>query len=128
MRLKSPISPEDQGSTGIFTAVVDEPVQVDGNSIIPRGVMVSGRVESAGASQIKRNRGYVRLTLESIKIDGRDYSLQTASLFARGDPNGSALPEGENAANAVHLEKDRRLTFRLTESVDLASARPPSVQ
>ena len=69
-------------------------------------------VESARASKVKRNRGYVRLTLDSIDLAGKDLPIQTSSLFARG-----IAPETD--PSAVTLEKGRRLTFRLAESVSI---------
>ena len=69
VRLKDPISAENPGATGTFEAVVDEPLLVDGNTLIPRGASVAGRVESARAFKAK-SRGYVRLVLDSIDIAG----------------------------------------------------------
>jgi hypothetical protein len=62
-----------------------------------------------------KHDGYVRLTLDSIDIAGKNTRLQTSSLFARGNP------ASQNAAlGLITLEKGRRLTFRLTEPVYLA--------
>jgi len=113
VRLKSPVSTENPGAKGTFEAIVDEPIVSDGNTLVPRGTTVAGRVESAHASKVKRNRGYVRLTLDSIAVAGKDLPLQTSSLFARG-----TAPD--NDPSAVALEKGRRLTFRLAEPVSIA--------
>jgi len=122
VRLKNPISSEDAGAGGVFEAVVDEPVVLDGSSLIPRGAGVAGRVESARVSTVQRNRGYVRLTLDSIDIAGKDLLVQTSSLFARGGPR-----ESSASVSAITLEKGRRLVFRLAEPVNLASQpAPPS--
>ncbi len=133
VRLKNPISADNSGSNSTFDAVVDEPVVVAGNRLIPRGVTVSGRVESARASSVGKNRGYVRLALDSIQFTGANLPVQTSSLFVRGlaspggagndgvAPGGSA--PGESPAG-IRLEKGRRLTFRLTEPVYLAVSHP----
>jgi hypothetical protein len=115
VRLKSSVSADDPAASGTFEAVVDEPVAIEGNTVVPRGASVAGRVESARASKVKRS-GYVRLTLDSLDIAGNDLHLQTSSLLARGNAPGS-----DAALEVITLEKGRRLTFRLTEPVYVAS-------
>jgi hypothetical protein len=120
-------SKSDAGKT--FQAVVEEPVTVDGRTVIPRDAPVKGRVESARVSGTNRRSGYLRLALDSIRVGDKEMPLPTSSLFARG-VIGTA---GENSAmpgSAAHsiaarpqivvLNKGRRLTFRLTAAVDLS--------
>ena len=114
IRLKTPILARNPGTKGTFEAVLDEAVVSEGNILVPRGVAVAGRVESAHASNVKRNRGYVRLTLDSIDVAGKDLPVQTSSLFARG-----TAPDSD--PSAVTLEKGRRLTFRLAEPLSIAA-------
>jgi hypothetical protein len=116
VRLKNLISSDAPSGKGSFEAVVDEPVVIEGNALVPRGATVSGRVESARASQVKGNRGYVQLTLSSIDVAGKDLPVQTSSLFARA----SSL-ERQASVSAITLEKGRRLTFRLSEPVYVAN-------
>ena len=130
VRLKSPISAENLDTQSSFEAVVDQAVVVDGNQLLPPGTIVSGRVESARASHLKRNRGYLRLTLESIHFAGTNVPLQTSSLFVGGNATViSQTPTQEQSANAsatvVRLEKGHRLVFRLTEPVYVAAAKQP---
>lgn len=115
VRLNAPISVEDPQASDPFEAVVVEPVMLEGNALIPRGTPVSGRVESARSSKLKRNRGYVRLALASVHLDGADIPVQTASLYARQSPLGDDSP------SVIRLEKGRRLTFSLAEPAYLAS-------
>jgi len=126
VRLKYPISAENPGANGNFEAVIDEPVVIEGSRLVPRGTTVAGRVESARASSVKRNRGYVRLALDSIHLAGATLPIRTSSLFVRGNPGGATSPDGEvtqNQASAViRLEKGRRLTFRLTDPVYVAAS------
>jgi hypothetical protein len=101
-------------------------------------------VESARVSDVRRDAGYVRLTLESIQIDGKDVPLQTSSLFARGTAGdasavhpsagtadtsriGQSHPAQPRAdqATIIRLKKGRRLTFRLTEALDLGGGDDP---
>ncbi len=117
VRLNDTISSEGSGENTTFTAVLDEPIVVDGKAILPRGANVTGRVESAQISGDRR--GYVRLTLNSIAVGGRDLSINTSSLFARGKL--SEVPDpSSGGSNTVQIEEGRRLTFRLTEPLYLS--------
>jgi hypothetical protein len=120
VRLKTPISVEDPDASDAFDAVVVEPVVIEGDTLIPPGILVSGRVESARTSQVKRNRGYVRLKLASVHIGSRDVPVQTASLFARQSPL------GDGSSRTIRVEQGRRLTFALAEPVYIVSQRVPS--
>lgn len=113
VRLSDSLTAQATGKAEIFEAVVDQAVVIDGSMILPRGAVVAGRVESARVSELKPERGYVRLALASLHVGGIDVPLQTASLFARqGSGAGASL-------STVRLEKGRRLTFRLTEPISL---------
>ncbi len=109
VRLQAPVYASTVTSETSFEAVVAEPVVVEGNTLIPRGASVAGRVESARTSKLKPNRGYVRLALQSVQVGDVRVPVQTASLFAR------EAPLGDDPISAIHLEKGRRLTFRLAE-------------
>jgi len=125
VRLNDSIDTDFLGASGSFRAVVDEPVSIQGKLLIPRGSVVAGRVESARASKVKRTRNYVRLTLDSLEVSGRDLPVQTSSLFAHGNTSPSP-DQGGDASDVIRLERGRRLTFRLTEPVYLASRQPIS--
>ncbi len=125
VRLNAPISSDKPAGNATFEAVVDQPVVIDGNKLIPRGAAVSGRVESARTSNLKRNRGYIRLVLESIHLSGASLPVQTASLFVRGsaaDAIALKVPSSGPSASGIRLEKGRLLTFRLTEPIYVAAS------
>jgi hypothetical protein len=88
---------------------------IDGNILISRGAVVTGRVESARTSNLKPNRGYLRLALESVNVAGVDVPVQTASLFVRQSP------QDDGSGSLIRLEKGRQLTFRLREPVYAAN-------
>jgi len=117
VRLKTPISVEDPNASDSFDAVVVEPVVIEGDTLIPSGILVSGRVESARTSKVKRNRGYVRLKLASVHMGSLDVPVQTASLFARQSPL------SDRCLRTIRVEQGRRLTFALAEPVFIASQR-----
>ena len=120
-----------------FTASLDDPVVVNGNTTLPRGTTVRGRVESMRAAVIQGNRGYLRLTLASMRVDGRDVPLETSSLFARGQalipgtavsaafsPSKASNVVIEDRSAPVHVEKGRLLTFRLASPVSCPTLSP----
>lgn len=110
VRLKGAITTGTTISENSFQAIVDEPVIIEGNTLIPRGTTVVGRVESSRISTLRPNRAYVRLALESMHIGGMEVPVQTASLFTRETPQRD---------ESIRMEKGRRLTFRLMEPVVL---------
>jgi hypothetical protein len=122
VRLKTPICSDPPGANSKFVALVDDPIIVEGTTVVPRGASVAGRIESARSSTMKPNHGYVRLTLDLVDIEGKELPIRTSSLFARGNPG---EPQGRKAVG-VNLEQGRRLTFRLTEPVYVASQSPDS--
>jgi hypothetical protein len=133
VRLEDSLSSDKLDIGRTFVAVVDEPMVVGGSTVVSQETTVRGRVESARVSDVRRDAGYVRLTLESIRIEGKDVPLQTSSLFVRGtSANASASHSGHWSADTsriaqshtaqstiIRLKKGRRLTFRLTEPLDI---------
>jgi hypothetical protein len=112
VRLKNALYASTSAADAVFEAVVVEPVLVGGDTVIPKWASVRGRVESARTSKIKPNRGYVRLALESLQLRDQRIPVQTASLFA------PEAPLSENPIAVIHLEKGRRLTFRVRDAAD----------
>jgi hypothetical protein len=110
VRLKSPVTALSGAKGNPFQAITEEPVVVEGNTMIPPGTVVAGRIESWRISKIRPDRGYVRLALESLEVGGQDVPLRTASLFA---------PQAPQDEGIIRLEKGRRLTFRLTQALSL---------
>src|SRR5579864_2713438 len=131
VRLKNPISAENPDANRTFQAVVDQPIVIEGNKLVSAGTVVSGRVESARASNLKRNSGYLRLTLDSIDLAGSKLPMQTSSLFVSGNAGQPRTPQGSPAnqpSAIIRLEKGRRLVFRLTEPLYVAGSQgPPAV-
>lgn len=125
IRLKGPISSDALKSSGTFEGEVDDPIAVEGATGISRGTLVSGRVEAARAGT--RNSGYLRLTLNSIALSGRDLTLRTSSLFVRGKMAGLTAGATANLP-VVRLEPGRRLTFHLSEPIYIPGPLTSSVQ
>jgi hypothetical protein len=117
VRLKDPISSTSSGAISTFAAIVDEPIVIEGETLVARGASAAGRVESVHSST-NGNQGYLRLSLDVVDIAGRDLPIRTSILFARGREGESRAPD---ASPVVGLERGRRLTFRLAEPVYMAS-------
>jgi hypothetical protein len=133
VRLKDAINSDHPPSAAnsTFTALVDEPIIIEGATVVPRGASVAGRIESARSSTIKHARGYVRLTLDLVDISGKELPIRTSSLFARGtaseqQKHGSSQVISEAHNDAVSLEQGRLLIFRLSEPVNLVGPPPES--
>lgn len=109
VRLTNPVYAENSILSTSFHGVLTRPVVIDGNTVIPMGATVNGLVESARASQVKPNRGYVRLALQSVEVGGSEIPLRTASLFAPQAPAPGSAP------SLIRLEKGRQLVFRVSE-------------
>jgi hypothetical protein len=140
VQLEDSLSTTNAHAGDAFTASVAAPLTVDGDTLVERGATVTGRVESA-QSQADRpglvpGSGYFRLTLNSITIEGRQLTLQTSSLFARGQ-SANTLSLSPSAPSdlrsvSVQVQKGRRLTFRLTAPLtvndpkSMASGQSPS--
>ncbi len=88
-----------------FAASVASSMGIDGNSLIERGALATGHIESV---RTDARSGYFQLTLTAITVEGRQLALQTSSLFARG----TAEPSDD-----IRVQKGRHLTFRLTSPV-----------
>jgi len=111
--LKTPITVRVPIMVDSFEAVVERPVLIRGNTLIPRGSSVSGHVESVFLSEMEPRRGYVGLALDSIRIGDGTVPVQTSNLFAR------QTSTKNSTASTIRLERGRRLTFRLNEPISL---------
>jgi len=121
IRLQSALSSASAHPGDTFGAIVDEPVVVDGQTLIDRGTPATGRVLEAKPSANSLAPGYLRIVLVSLDVGGRPVKIETSSIFAKG-----RIREEPNAASGVSRKDrdivfgiDRRLTFRLAQTADL---------
>ena len=84
VRMQSALSSANAFSGQRFDAVLDQPVTVDGKTVIPSGADVTGRVVAARHSGRLHDPGYLRITLASINLSGKPVELETSSLFFEG--------------------------------------------
>lgn len=76
-RLNEGLSTRRNQSGDRFTAVLEEPVSVNGVDVIPRGARVTGRVTTADSSGRLQGRAVLGITLESIEHRGQMVAVTT---------------------------------------------------
>jgi hypothetical protein len=84
VRLQSGVSSASAQSGETFDAVLDEPVVVKGETVIPRGANVVGRVVAANKGGRLHKPAYLRITLASVTMHGKDVPVDTSSISLAG--------------------------------------------
>ena len=84
VRLQSEVSSASAQSGDTFDAVVDEPVVVKGETMIPRGANVTGRVVAANKGGRLHKPAYLRITLASVHMHGKNMPVDTSSISLAG--------------------------------------------
>src|ERR1019366_4030160 len=63
-----------------FSATLSEPIQVDGQTMVPEGTGFSGHITTAAASGRLKGRAFIGLKLDSFTLNGREYLVETSSV------------------------------------------------
>ena len=84
VRLQSSVSSASAQSGDTFDAVLDEPIVVRGQTVIPRGANVTGRVVAANAGGHLHKPAYLSLTLVSLAWHGNHMRVDTSSVAVAG--------------------------------------------
>jgi hypothetical protein len=84
IRLQSTMSSASSNAGDSFEGTLDDPIVIEGQTAIPRGAAVTGRVLAAKASGRLHDPGYLRITLVSIEVEGQPVAIETSSLFVKG--------------------------------------------
>lgn len=129
IRLRSPLSSTSSHAGDSFEGVLDEPIIIQGQTVVPRGAGISGRVVAAKPSEGSLYPGYLRLTLSAIAQDGKSQAIQTNSVFAKGSAQPSvplplhtltpvrSLDQAREKDKDVQFSTGERFTFRLKETL-----------
>ncbi len=67
-----------------FDASLAAPLVIGGKTVIPKGASVAGEVTAAKDSGRLQDPGYLRLTLRSIQVGGKDMALETSAVSFKG--------------------------------------------
>jgi hypothetical protein len=118
VRLQNALSSATSHAGDTFNAITDEPVVIDGQTLVPAGTPATGRVLEAKPSRRSLESGDLRIVLVSLKIGGKEVMIETSSIFAKGGSRENRAPAGASQKD-VAFSVDRRLNFRLAQSVDL---------
>ena len=147
IRLQSALSSASSHAGDSFSATIDEPVVIDGQTLLAPGTPASGRVleakpaarsrggspESSSESRLESSLepGYLRIVLVSLNVGGKAVMIETSSIFAKGgsrEERNSGDGQGfwrqsqdsrKGRDKNIVLGIDRRLNFRLAQAVDL---------
>ena len=131
IRLQKALSSASSHAGDTFSATIDEPVVIDGQTLVDRGTPATGRVLEAKPFVSSRGSslepGYLRIVLVSVNLGGRPVMIETSSIFAKGGSRDERTPAAGAASGAGQEDKDkdivfgidRRLNLRLAQTVDL---------
>lgn len=84
IRLQNTLSSASAATGDRFEGTVDVPIIVDGQTAIPLGTVVTGRVLAAKTSGRLHDPGYLRIALVSLQLAGKPVAIETSSIFAKG--------------------------------------------
>jgi hypothetical protein len=96
IRLQQALSSASSHAGDAFSAIIDEAVAINGQTLLARGTPVTGRVleaRSSGTSpetslgssrESSPEPGYLRIMLVSLDVGGKTVMIETSSIFAKG--------------------------------------------
>jgi hypothetical protein len=143
VRLQTALSSASSHAGDAFSATVDEPVVIDGQTLVARGTPATGRVLEARPSgrsfEGSLEPGYLRIVLVSLNLGGKPVMIETSSIFAKGGSREERNPVTGAASDASDKNKgkddkdkdivfaiDRRLNFHLAQTADPQPIDPQS--
>ena len=103
----SPISSKSPSGSS-FMARVEEPVEVEGKPVLPKGALVEGHLETIPARRMMR-RGALRMVFDRIKLP--DGTVQPARLELSATESNSAKTDSEGTVHPTVSKK--RLAIQL---------------
>lgn len=79
VRLISSLNSKESRTGDTFEATLDQPVQVGGTTVIPKGADVTGKVTRAVPSGRLKERAELWVALASVKVGGTTYPVTTST-------------------------------------------------
>jgi hypothetical protein len=104
VRLNEALSSKTNHTGDTFTAVIEEPVEVDGKVVIPKGASANGTVTEAKARGKIKGNATLRLVLDSITIKEKEYDIRTSAVARNMEGKGkrtAAIGGGGAATGAI---------------------------
>lgn len=87
VRLDSGVNTRRNHAGDGFSATLSRPVTLHGETAIPAGTRFRGHVTEAAASGRLKGRPVLALTLDSFRLEGRDFPLHTSRVERVGPPH-----------------------------------------
>ena len=122
VRLTQPISSASAHAGDSFDALLEDPIVIADQTLLPRGARIKGRVLDAKASSGPNDPGYLRIVLVSIDVRSNSILVDSSSIFAKAPlqtERSSSPSSSHTSLNDVAIAADRRLTFRLAHWIDV---------
>ncbi len=97
IRLNDPVSSETNRIGDTFHASLSSPIVIDGETVIPSGADVLGRVANVQSAGRFAGQSLLTLELTSLSVNGKTYNVQTNQWSREGKG------EGKNTATKVGI-------------------------
>jgi BON domain len=97
VRLNAPLSSETNKVGDTFHASLSSPIVIDGETVIPSGADVVGRVANVQSAGRFAGQSVLTLELTSLSVNGKTYNVQTNQWSRQGKG------EGKNTATKVGI-------------------------
>lgn len=97
VRLNAPLSSETNKVGDTFHASLSSPIVIDGETVIPSGADVVGRVANVQSAGRFAGQSLLTLELTSLSVNGKTYNVQTNQWSRQGKG------EGKNTATKVGI-------------------------
>ena len=88
------VSSKDSNVGDPVSASLAAPIVVNGSVVVPQGAKVSGRVTAAKSAGRFKGGAELAITLTSIEVSGKRYSIQTSTFSDTGKGRGKRTAEG----------------------------------
>lgn len=80
VRLSQELSSKQSSVGDVFSATVAQPIQVSGQTVIPTGTSVTGKVTEAAPLGRFKGGAVLKLVLQSVILNGNERPIQTSSF------------------------------------------------
>jgi hypothetical protein len=99
--LDQAVSTKDNNSGDRFDASLAAPVNVQGQEVIPAGAKAVGTVVTAASAGHLKGGAALALTLDSLRINGEKYSIETSQFAEAGKGRGKRTVIGGGGGAAL---------------------------
>jgi len=79
VRLAETLNTERNNAGDRFTATLDAPIEIAGQTAVPKGANVTGHITTADSSGRLKGRAVLGVTLDSLQVNGKTYRIATTS-------------------------------------------------